>query len=59
MIVLEKDPLENIRNSQHVRYTIVNGKMYDSKTMDQIGKKLKKRNKFYWEIDYSIKNKAK
>ena len=59
MIVLEKNPLENIRNSEHIRYTIVNGKIYDARTMDRIGKEPKKRKQFYWEIDYRLKNKAK
>ena len=29
LIVLDANPLENIRNSEHVKYTILNGRVYD------------------------------
>jgi len=52
LIVLERNPLENIRNSEHIRYTILNGRIYDATTMDEIGNHPRKRGKFYWETDY-------
>ncbi len=36
LIVLDEDPLEDIRNTTSVRYTILNGRVYDSATMDQV-----------------------
>ena len=54
LIVLDESPLENIRNSQTVRYTVINGRIYDARTMDQIGNHPQKRQKFYWEIDYRL-----
>jgi imidazolonepropionase-like amidohydrolase len=54
LIVLDESPLENIRNSQTVRYTVINGRIYDARTMDQIGNHPQKRKKFYWEIDYRL-----
>jgi imidazolonepropionase-like amidohydrolase len=51
LIVLEKNPLEDIRNSKHVKYVMVNGRLYDARTMDQIGNHAKKRGKFFWEAD--------
>jgi len=49
LIVLDKNPLENIRNTESVRYTMVNGRLYDTETMNEIGNQNKERSKFYWE----------
>jgi imidazolonepropionase-like amidohydrolase len=49
LIVLDKNPLEDIRNSETIQYTMVNGRLYDTTTMDEIGNEPKARNKFYWE----------
>jgi Tol biopolymer transport system component/imidazolonepropionase-like amidohydrolase len=54
LIVLEKNPLDDIRNSQSVRYTMINGRLYDAHTMNQVGNHPAKREKFYWEIDYRV-----
>ncbi|GIV43041.1 MAG: hypothetical protein KatS3mg035_0164 [Bacteroidia bacterium] len=47
-IVLEKNPLENIRNTETVQMTIINGRVFDSMTLNEINGK--KRTPFYWEI---------
>ena len=49
LIVLDKNPLEDIRNSETVLYTMVNGRLFDAKTMHQIGNEPKERTNFYWE----------
>ena len=49
IIVLDKNPLEDIHNSQYVKYTMVNGRLYDAETMNEIGNYDKKRTKFWWE----------
>jgi len=51
LIVLDKDPLEDIQNTQYVKYTMVNGRLYDTDTMNEIGNNPKPRNKFYWEYE--------
>jgi Tol biopolymer transport system component/imidazolonepropionase-like amidohydrolase len=35
--VLEQNPLEDIRNSQTLRWTMLNGELYDSATMARVG----------------------
>jgi Tol biopolymer transport system component len=50
LIVLDENPLENIRHSETVRYTMINGRMYDSTTMDEVGNYSRPRTKFYWEL---------
>lgn len=37
LIVLDADPLANIRNTERVRYVMVNGRIFDAATMAQIG----------------------
>ncbi|MDX1583954.1 MAG: amidohydrolase family protein, partial [Thermoanaerobaculia bacterium] len=36
IVVLDENPLENIRNSESVRYTMINGRLYDAMTMKEI-----------------------
>jgi Tol biopolymer transport system component len=51
VIVLGANPLEDIRNTNSVRYTMVNGRLYDSLSMDEIGNYDRPRGRFYWERD--------
>lgn len=51
LIVLDGNPLENIRNTNTVRYTLVNGRLYDALTMNEIGNHERPRGKFYWETE--------
>jgi imidazolonepropionase-like amidohydrolase/Tol biopolymer transport system component len=50
-IILDKNPLENIRHSNSVVYTIINGRMYDANSMNEIGNYNKPRSRFYWEME--------
>jgi Tol biopolymer transport system component/imidazolonepropionase-like amidohydrolase len=49
LIVLDENPLENLRNSETVRWTMVNGRLYDAYTMDEVGNHPRERGTFYWE----------
>lgn len=49
LIVLDRNPLEDIRNSDSVSYTILNGRVYESMTMNEIGPRPKNRRPFYFE----------
>ncbi len=49
LIVLDKNPIENIRNTESVRYTMINGRLFDAEQMNEIGNHPSKRTKFYWE----------
>ncbi|QTE22054.1 amidohydrolase family protein [Polaribacter cellanae] len=49
LIVMDKNPLENIKNSNSVIYTMVNGRLYDINTMNEVGNYDNKRGKFYFE----------
>ena len=49
LVVLDKNPLENIRNTDSISHVMVNGRLYDAETMHEIGNHPKKRGSFYWE----------
>ena len=49
VIVIDGDPLEDIRVSEKVTYTMVNGRLYDSATMNQIGNHPQERGPLWWE----------
>ncbi len=51
LIILENNPLEDIKNSNSVIYTMINGRLYDVDTMNEIGNYDKKRSKFYFEME--------
>jgi adenine deaminase len=37
LIVLDANPLDNIRNSNTVHYTMINGRIYDAASLAQLG----------------------
>ncbi len=49
LVVMDKNPLESIYNTESIHYTMVNGRLYDAETMNEVGNTDKKRGKFYWE----------
>ncbi|MFN4080585.1 MAG: amidohydrolase family protein [Saprospiraceae bacterium] len=49
LIVLDADPLDNIRNSELVRYVMVNGRLYEAETLQEVGD-AKPRGKFWFEM---------
>jgi imidazolonepropionase-like amidohydrolase/Tol biopolymer transport system component len=49
LIVLDANPLENIQNTRTVRYTIVNGRVYDAETMNEIGNHPRTRKPFFFQ----------
>jgi imidazolonepropionase-like amidohydrolase/Tol biopolymer transport system component len=51
LIVLDANPLEDIRNTESVRWVIANGRVYDARTMDEAGNHPKKREPHYFQLD--------
>ncbi len=48
-IILDKNPLEDIRNSEAIAMVMLNGRLYDAETMNEIGNHPKPRAPFFWE----------
>ncbi|MCP3137009.1 amidohydrolase family protein [Pyxidicoccus xibeiensis] len=51
LIVLDRNPLEDLKNSRTVRYTMVNGRLYDAATLNEVGTRQRQRAKFFFEKD--------
>jgi len=51
LVVLTENPLEDIRNSETVETVVLNGRVYDAATMDQIYPERVEREPFYWQRD--------
>lgn len=56
LIVMDKNPLENILNTESISSVMVNGRLYDAETMNETGNYDVKRSKFYWENSNSSSN---
>ena len=47
-VVLDRNPLEDIRNTNTIRYVMKNGELYDGDTLDQVWPQQKKLPRQYW-----------
>jgi Tol biopolymer transport system component len=50
LAIIAGNPLENIRDSQNVAYTMLNGRLYDASTMNQIAPAAVERAPFFFEL---------
>jgi imidazolonepropionase-like amidohydrolase len=49
LVVLDRNPLENIRNSESLSMVMLNGRLYDAKTLNEIGNHPRARLPFWFE----------
>jgi len=49
LFVVDGDPLKEIRVSEKVLYTMINGRLYDARSMDQVAPEARKRRPFFFE----------
>ena len=49
LAVIDGNPLDDIRVSERVKYTMVNGRVYDATSMDEVGNRKRKRKPFHWQ----------
>lgn len=50
LVVLNNNPLENIRNTTSILFVIANGRVYDA-NMDEVGTRMRKRKPFWFAED--------
>ena len=50
-MILEKNPLDNIRNTNTIIQVMKNGRLYDGNTLDEVYPREKKVNSFWWNWD--------
>ncbi len=50
LAIVEGNPLEDIRKSEFVSYSMINGRLYDAATMNQLAPEKIERQKFFFEL---------
>jgi adenine deaminase len=53
MVIIDGDVLSDIRRSEYVSHTILNGRVFESATMNQVGSK-KQRKEFFFENNNTL-----
>lgn len=48
LLIMDKNPLDTIINTESLRYTVINGRLYDCNTLNEVNSP-KKRAPFWWE----------
>jgi imidazolonepropionase-like amidohydrolase/Tol biopolymer transport system component len=51
LVIMDENPLEDIRNSEKIKYVMINGRLYDSMTMNETVSREKLRPKLWFELD--------
>jgi imidazolonepropionase-like amidohydrolase/Tol biopolymer transport system component len=49
VLVIDGNPLENLRESERIRYVMMNGRLYDAASMDEVGPRERQRQPFWFE----------
>ena len=50
LVVIDGNPLEDLRRSEFVLYTMINGRLYEAASMNQIGNEPAERQPFFFEL---------
>jgi imidazolonepropionase-like amidohydrolase len=51
LVILDRNPLENIRNSESINMVVLNGRILDARTLNEVGPKGRPRLPFWWEAN--------
>jgi hypothetical protein len=51
LVILDGNPLEDIQQTENVVYVMVNGRIYDAETLNELGNHPRERQPFWWERD--------
>lgn len=49
ILIMDANPLTNIRNTNTLRYVVKNGVIYDANTLDEVWPKVQKSETFNWQ----------
>lgn len=55
LVILDQNPLENIRHSNTIRYVMKNGRLYDGDTLDEMHPTKQELGSFWWQ-DFAPKD---
>ena len=51
LVVMDRNPLANIRDSESVSKVMLNGRLYDAATLDEIAPRARARGAYWWEAE--------
>ncbi len=51
LVVIDGNPLEDLRRTEHVVYTMMNGRLYEAATMNQVAPDEVRRRPFFFELE--------
>ncbi len=51
LVIMDKNPLENIRNTNTIKYVMRNGRLYDASNLDEVAPAARKAPAFNWQTD--------
>lgn len=51
LVIIDGDPLSDIRRSEYVSHTLINGRLYEAATMNEVGSGTRQRDPFFFEQD--------
>lgn len=55
LVILNSNPLDNIKNSKDISHVMMNGRLYDGNTLDEVYPQEQKMPEFWWQ-DYAPKD---
>ncbi|MEM7707839.1 MAG: amidohydrolase family protein [Pseudomonadota bacterium] len=51
LVIIEGNPLDDLRQSEMVSYTMINGRVYEAATMNEVGNHRRPRTPFFFELE--------
>ena len=51
LVLIDGNPLEDIRRTEYVHATMLNGRLYEAATMNQVWPEQVEREPFFWELE--------
>jgi hypothetical protein len=51
LVILDANPLDNLRNSREIDRVMMNGRLYDAATLDEVWPRQRSAGPFYWHED--------
>ena len=51
LVIIDGNPLDDIRRSEYVSHTLINGRLYEAATMNEVGSGNRQRDPFFFEQD--------
>ncbi|KAA9130905.1 amidohydrolase family protein [Marinihelvus fidelis] len=51
LVIIDGNPLDDLRRSEYVHATMINGRLFEAETMNQVWPAAVKRQPFFWELE--------